>query len=345
VESAIGAALSSARHGGSFRELSRARQTFAPVRKQTTEVTGMAVLFEPTLATHTTLECVDVVESIRFYREVMGLATLRRLKMAAVFRATNGLIAACIQVPRPAPQPLLNFYARPVRDRVQVEATHAAVTAVADQYGIQEITRPSEEDPARFGVGTYGFYLKDRDGNWWRIEENKGPFGPVELPEDAEPRGSIVPAGPISYVTLECKDIQKTIRFYSEFLGIDVEQQAPHYFFSRGNGGVCLIGVEVPDVAPQPVLNHHGITLRGEPELIDRLRDAVVAHAEDFGVMKVLPATSQHGSYSFYMQDLDTNWWEIEILEELDPYHQTMKDGEWSEETAAAMGARFSRHR
>jgi hypothetical protein len=45
------------------------------------------------------------------------------------------------------------------------------------------------------------------------------------------------------------------------------------------------------------------------------------------------------------MQDLDTNWWEIEILEELDPYHQTIKDGEWSEETAAAMGARFSRHR
>ena len=304
----------------------------------------MAVLFEPTLATHTTLECIDVLESIRFYREVMGLATLRRLKMAAVFRATNGLIAASVQVPRPTPQPLLNFYARPVHDRVQVEAVHAAVTLAADRYGIREITRPTEEDPARFGVGTYGFYLQDRDGNWWRVEENAGPFGTVEIPIDAEPRDSLVPAGPISYVTLECRDMQKTMRFYREFLGIDAEQQGTNYFFSRGNGGVCVIGVEVEDVMPQPMLNHHGITLRGEPELIDRLRDSVVHSSAEFGVMKVLPATSQHGSYSFYMQDLDTNWWEIEILEELDPFEQTIKDGEWTQESAAAMGARFSRH-
>jgi len=304
----------------------------------------MTVLFEPTLATHTTLECIDVSESIRFYREVMGLATLRRLKMAAVFRGTNGLIAASVQVPRPMPQPLLNFYTRPVQDRVQVEAVHAAVTAAGERYGIRQITRLAEEDPARFGVGTYGFYLQDRDGNWWRVEENDGPFGKVELPVDAEPRDALVAAGPISYVTLECRDMHKTIRFYREFLGIDAEQQGPHYFFSRGNGGVCVIGVEVPEVMPQPVLNHHGITLRGDPAMIDRLRDSVVRNAEEFGVMKVLPATSQHGSYSFYMQDLDTNWWEIEILEELDPFQQTIKDGEWTEETAAAMGARFSRH-
>lgn len=304
----------------------------------------MTVLFEPTLATHTTLECIDVPESIRFYREVMGLPTLRRLKMAAVFRATNGLIAASVQVPRPTPQPLLNFYARPVRDRVQVEAVHAAVSSAAGEYGIREITLPAEEDPTRFGVGTYGFYLQDRDGNWWRVEENTGPFGSVEIPQDAEPRDSLVPAGPISYVTLECRDMQKTMRFYREFLGIDAQQQGRNYFFSRGNGGVCVIGIQVEQPMPQPVLNHHGITLRGESQLIDRLRDSVVRNADEFGVMKVLPATSQHGSYSFYMQDLDTNWWEIEILEELDPFEQTIKDGEWTEETAAAMGARFSRH-
>jgi catechol 2,3-dioxygenase-like lactoylglutathione lyase family enzyme len=305
----------------------------------------MSVLFAPTVATHTTLECVDVAESMRFYREVMGLPTLRRLKMAAVFRATNGLIAASVQVPRPAPQPLLNFYTRPVHDRSQVRAVHAVITAAAPSYGITEITEPAEEDPARFGVGTFGFYVRDRDGNWWRVEENAGPFGPVAIPADVEPRDSLVPAGPISYVTLECRDIQQTMRFYRDFLGIDAEQQQPHYFFSRGNGGVCLIGVQVPDVQPQPVLNHHGITLQGDPDLIDRLRDAVVAHSDEFGVMKVLPATSQHGSYSFYMQDLDTNWWEIEILEELDPFEQTLKDGEWTEENAMTVGARFSRHR
>jgi hypothetical protein len=27
----------------------------------------------------------------------------------------------------------------------------------------------------------------------------------------------------------------------------------------------------------------------------------------------VFSATHQHGSYSFYLQDADTNWWELEI--------------------------------
>jgi catechol 2,3-dioxygenase-like lactoylglutathione lyase family enzyme len=306
----------------------------------------MPVLFAPTKATHTTLECVDVEESIRFYKEVMGLATLRRLKAAAVFRATNGLIAACVQVPRPAAQSLLNFYARPVKDRAQVDAVHGEIVRAQSAYGIREVTAPAHEDPSKFGVSTYGFYLLDRDGNWWRVEENDGPFGPVELVEDAEPRGAIVPAGPISYVTLECLDIEKTVRYYHEFLGLDAAPRSDHHFFSRGNGGVCVIGVQVDSMRfPQPMLNHHGITLQGDVELIDRLRGSVEANAAEFGVMKVLPATFQHGSYSFYMQDLDTNWWEIEILEELDPYLQTLKDGEWTTENAAEMGARFARVR
>ena len=304
------------------------------------------VLFAPTLATHTTLECRDVAQSIRFYRDVMGLPTLRRLKMAAVFRASNGVIAASIQVPRPAPQPLHNFYARPVQDRDEVDRVHARLVATQDEYAIQCITEPATEDPRQFGVGTYGFYLLDVDGNWWRVEDNDGPFGPVAIPSDAEPSGSLVPAGPISYVTLESVDVEQSVRFFRDFLGLDAESRG-HYFVSRGNGGVNVIGIHVPAMEyPQPLLNHHGITVySGREALIDDLRKSAETSAAEFGVMKILPATYQHGSYSFYMQDRDTNWWEIEILEELDAYAQTLKDGEWTVETAAEQGARFARPR
>jgi len=304
----------------------------------------MSVLYAPTRATHTTLECRDIAQSIRFYREVMGLPTLRRLKMAAIFRASNGVIAASVQVPRLAPQPLHNFYARPVRDRAEVDRVHARLLAAQEEYGIQRVTEPDVEDPSKFGVSTYGFYLLDLDGNWWRIEENDGPFGPVNIPTDAEPTGALVPAGPISYVTLESVEVAESVRFFREFLGLDAESHG-HYFFSRGNNGVNVIGVQVPVMEyPQPLLNHHGITLySGREELIDGLRQSAEAHAQAFGVTKILPATYQHGSYSFYMQDRDTNWWEIEILEQLDPYEQTLKDGEWTPETAAEQGARFAR--
>jgi len=86
---------------------------------------------------------------------------------------SKGHYAAVLQNATPSPQPFCNFYARPVRDAAAVDAVHARVTAVKDEYGIAEITAPAREDAARFGVGTYGFYLQDLDGNWWRVDRRK----------------------------------------------------------------------------------------------------------------------------------------------------------------------------
>jgi catechol 2,3-dioxygenase-like lactoylglutathione lyase family enzyme len=267
--------------------------------------------------THTTLECKSVAASLRFYRDVMGLRVNQPAPMVGHVMDVKGHYAAVLQNATPSPQPFCNFYARPVRDAAAVDAVHARVTAVKDEYGIAEITAPAREDAARFGVGTYGFYLQDLDGNWWRVEENAGPFGAVELPDDARPRGSIVPAGPISYVMLESRALAASMRFYRDFLGLDVASPAAHYCLVRDAAGwVRVIAVDVGDqVVPQKVANHHGVTLAGGPEVIEALRHKVVACAAEFGIAKVLPATRQHGSFSFYLQDGDSNCWELEIWE------------------------------
>jgi hypothetical protein len=50
-----------------------------------------------------------------------------------------------------------------------------------------------------------------------------------------------------------------------------------------------------------------------------------------------MPATHQHGSYSFYMQDLDTNWWEIEVWEgHVDPWTRVERNPYKAAEKAAA---------
>jgi catechol 2,3-dioxygenase-like lactoylglutathione lyase family enzyme len=279
-------------------------------------------VIESARATHTTLETASVPRAMRFYRDVLGLRTHRSGKRSGHLIDSRGMYAAYIEMGRRAPQPLLNYYARPVPDAAAVDAIHARICAVQQEYEIQEITAPAREDPARFGVGTYGFYLKDADGNWWRIEENDGPFGPVELSADAEPRDSLVPAGPISYVTLECRDLQQSVAFYRDFLGIDVEPRGPRYFFTRGNGGVNAIVIERGDaLLEQTVMNHHGITVWTEPERIDALHAAAETGRARFGIRQIKHVTHQHGSYSFYMQDADTNWWEIEVWEgHVDPW-------------------------
>jgi catechol 2,3-dioxygenase-like lactoylglutathione lyase family enzyme len=271
-------------------------------------------VIESARATHTTLEVADLARALRFYKEVLGLQTHLVGPRSGHLLDSRGMYTAFLTRHKLAPQPMLNYYARPVADASAVDTVHARLAAVQDEWGIQQLTAPAREDPAKFGVDTYGCYLQDPDGNWWRIEENAGPFGPVELPSDAEPRGAIVPAGPISYVTLECRELPATMRFYREFLGIDVEPRAPHYFFTRGNGGVCAIVVERGDaVLHQTMGNHHGITVWTDRAKIDELRAAAEAHRADYGILRIGRALDQHGSYSFYMQDQDTNWWEIEV--------------------------------
>jgi catechol 2,3-dioxygenase-like lactoylglutathione lyase family enzyme len=265
--------------------------------------------------THTTLECKSVADSLRFYREVMGLRVNRIAPGVGHVFDSKGQYAAVLQTASTGPQPFLNFYARPVADADAVDAIHARISAVRDEHCIAELTAPAREDPARSGVASYGFYLEDRDGNWWRVEDNQGPFGPVALPDGAEPRGSIVPAGPISHVVLESRALPASMRFYRDFLGLDVAQPAPHHcLVSDREGWVRVIAVEVGDrLVPQKVANHHGITLSGGVDAIDAVHARATAGAAEFGLKKVFSATHQHGSYSFYLQDLDTNWWELEI--------------------------------
>ena len=271
--------------------------------------------------THTTLECRAVAPSLRFYREVMGLRVHQPMAGVGHLMDSKGHYAAVLQKSRPGPQPFLNFYARPVATAADVDAIHARIAAVCDDYQITELTEPEVEDPRRFGVASYGFYLTDLDGNRWRVEDNRGPFGPIELPANAAPPTSIVPAGPISYVMLESRALAVTMRCYRDLLGLDVavDPVAPHVCrVSDAHAIVRVLAVDVGDrVVPQGVANHHGITLEvasehGGVERIDALRARIHALAGEFGLLKVFSPTHQHGSYAFYLQDADTNCWEIE---------------------------------
>src|SRR5258705_4720090 len=115
--------------------------------------------------THTTLECKSVVDSLRFYRDVMGLQVNQIAPGVGHVFDSKGQYAAALQNANPGPQPFLNFYARPVAGAPAVDAIHAQISAVRDEHRIAEITAPAREDPARVGVASYGFYLRDLAGN------------------------------------------------------------------------------------------------------------------------------------------------------------------------------------
>ncbi len=267
-------------------------------------------------ASHTTLESLDIATSSRFFTEVMGLTAVRHRDRACRLVDTEGRCAAVLQVRSAHPQPLLNFYSRPVSSRGSVDQMHGRIKAAQVEYGIRDVTEPRDGDLLEFGVGTYGFFVQDPDGNWWRIEDNDAsPWGPALLSSSSADE-SIVPRGPIAYVALECRRIDSTMRFYQEYLGMDAQRLTPRSFLSRGNGGVRVLIVEVGDrLVTQPLHNHHGITLPPgtDKSVIEAIHAVTVKRAAEFEIRQITKPTEIHDSYSFFLEDPDTNWWEVEV--------------------------------
>jgi hypothetical protein len=58
------------------------------------------------------------------------------------------------------------------------------------------------------------------------------------------------------------------------------------------------------------LLDHNGLDVPTREAVIEAHR--VLTEVKDkYGVKKITPPKEQHGSFSFYFEDRDSNWWEI----------------------------------
>lgn len=114
----------------------------------------------------------------------------------------------------------------------------------------------------------------------------------------------------LSHGTLECRDVVATRRFYEEVLGLEVAQQAPVALFVRLGSEHCYAVVETPNETEMPLMAHNGIDLGSEDEVREAY-DLLASVKDEYGIRKLTKPITQHGTYSFYLQDLDGNWWEI----------------------------------
>ena len=115
-----------------------------------------------------------------------------------------------------------------------------------------------------------------------------------------------------SHATLECKDIEKTRRFFEEFLGFQTVQMAKVSFWARLGGDHVIVVVKgnSKDAADMPFLNHNGLDVATEAD-VDAAYEIVKRDAEKWGLHKISKPMVQHGTYCFYFWDMDDNAWEI----------------------------------
>jgi catechol 2,3-dioxygenase-like lactoylglutathione lyase family enzyme len=126
-------------------------------------------------------------------------------------------------------------------------------------------------------------------------------------------KDSMVKPYKLSHGTLMCGDMKKSRQFYEEFLGLEVVRHTKPAMMFRLTTGMHVVAVECsPDkLWDMHVLHHWGVDVATKEE-VDEAYKKAQEHRETYGIRKITKPINQHGVYSFYLQDLDKNWWEIQ---------------------------------
>jgi len=130
------------------------------------------------------------------------------------------------------------------------------------------------------------------------------------MPDNAQ---SVTPRLKLAYLshgTLESKDLERSRKFYAEFLGLEVVRTSPISLLIRLGGTNTIAVVQSSNKAEMTFLNHNGIDVATQPE-VDEAHRIIEAEGAAWGVHKLTKPSLQHGTYSFYFWDCDDNAWEI----------------------------------
>lgn len=126
---------------------------------------------------------------------------------------------------------------------------------------------------------------------------------------------SVVRGEYLSHGTMECYELRKSRRFYEEFLGLECVRHVPPAMAVRCGLRFHIICLEVGQaLRPVGQKNHWGIDVGSSGE-VERIHKAATEMKSQYDIRTVTHCSKQHGVYSFYIEDLDHNWWEIQYYD------------------------------
>ena len=125
----------------------------------------------------------------------------------------------------------------------------------------------------------------------------------------------------LSRGTILTADLDRAQAFYETFLGLEckrmeggrmmVRDTDPARIRHRNGGPYWVMDVQQAEGGVTTNLfKHWGIDVASSAE-VDRVHAYAAANKESLGLRTVRKPRMQHGTYSFYLQDFDFNWWEI----------------------------------
>jgi len=116
---------------------------------------------------HGTLDSADLDRSRAFYEEFLGLEVIRTSPVSLMIRLGGDNTIAVVRNPKKSTEmPMLNHNGLDVATQEEVDEAYRVVMEQKDKWQISQITKPSLQH------GTYSFFFRDLDCNWWEILTN-----------------------------------------------------------------------------------------------------------------------------------------------------------------------------
>ena len=128
---------------------------------------------EPVSFSHGTLELFDHPETMRFYRDFLGIGARRHHKAAMNAFHKGEWLIACVKAGKALHrQGRENRWILNVAEPPDVDHAHETALAYRDLFGIKTVEPVAvSQDGMRFCL------IQDHDSNWWELRHQKGELG------------------------------------------------------------------------------------------------------------------------------------------------------------------------
>lgn len=114
----------------------------------------------------------------------------------------------------------------------------------------------------------------------------------------------------LSHGTVEVNDLERARRFYEEVLGLEIVQTSSRSLQLRLNSKTTVVAVETKKPVQAGLFSHIGFDVETKED-VNRAHALVTKVRKAYGIKKITRPVDQHGTYAFYIQDVDGNYWEI----------------------------------
>ncbi|MEA2658755.1 MAG: hypothetical protein QOF64_1351 [Candidatus Binatota bacterium] len=262
-------------------------------------------------------ECRSLAETLPVFTDLLAMKIVEQKPGEATLKHPNTDWRLIVHEGGPdAPEKTFdNHYGFRVASHEEVEAAWKYLEAHKEKYHLSKITKPQS---AHFA---YSVYFREPGGNHLEIEYYN-PGGALHgrshtaghwekiLPNDHFPGRGYVPQA-FTHGTLQCDDLERSRRFYTEVLGLEIAAgfSTAQYIKHPASPWYIVILQRKPRQYLAPV-NRFTLQLGSASEIEQAYRDFSTNGAAP-GITDLGKLDSVNGKTSFIFSDPDKNWWEL----------------------------------